>query len=361
MHTATAWVRGWLSLAAAVVLAVLAMIAAFAAIGTDTRVITISLIYVLLVVALYSFVGQSGIFSFGHISFMAIGAYTAALLTIPTETKTMLFADMPGALVGVHLATVPAVLVSGAVAGLMALVVGLVLMRLSGLAASLGTFALLIIVHVVAQNLRQVTNGQSGMPAVPMGLSVGETLVWTCLALLLVAAVVALPIGLRLRSARDDEVAAQSIGVRIYRERCVFWTISGALCGVAGALHARYTGSVSPGSFYLDLTFLTVAMLVVGGARSLSGAVVGASLLSFVMELLRRVSSGGSIGGLELPEVPALSPLLLALFMLVVLLARPAGLTGGRELSLSPRRLRRRPRPPHEPPASVLADTASEN
>ena len=130
------------------------------------------LINLILVVGLYIFVGNTGVFSFGHIGFMAIGAYTAGLLRIPESTKQALL-QLPGWLERAHVSALEADVIGGLLAALLAAVVALPLMRLGGLTAGLGTFALLNIINIVAANWNQFTGGSTGMAGVPTSTTIG--------------------------------------------------------------------------------------------------------------------------------------------------------------------------------------------
>ena len=139
------------------------------ALGPDSldRVVLGSVIDLTVVVGLYTFVGVSGVFSFGHAAFMAIGAYTSAILVIPPETKQFVLPDLPGFLASAQLDPLPATVVAGALAAVFALVLSLPLARLSGLTAGLATFAVLSIVNIVARNWEQVTHGTAGVSGNP--------------------------------------------------------------------------------------------------------------------------------------------------------------------------------------------------
>jgi branched-chain amino acid transport system permease protein len=326
----------------AALLALVAAAAGIASLGgaSQDQIVLTALINLLFVVALYVFVGLSGVLSFGHMSFGAIGAYTGAILVIPPEVKPSLFFGMPGFLVDLHAPALLSVVAGGAVAALFALVVGVPLLRLSGLAASLATFALLLIVNNVAVNWSSVTGGASGVSAVPTTTSIGAVLVWVLLAIVVAFAFQESSWGLRLRASREDEVAARAGGISVVKARTIAWVISAFFTGAAGALYGEFLGSFNASAFYLAITFVILAMLVVGGLTSLAGAVIGSLLLSLVAELLRRVEGGVDVGGLHVPGRPGLSELGLALIMILILVLRPRGLTGGRELAL-PRRLRR--------------------
>jgi len=306
--------------------------------GSLDRVVVGMAINLIVVVGLYTFMGLSGVFSFGHAAFMAIGAYVGAILVIPPETKRFVLPDLPGFLADVHLDPFPATLAAGGVAAFVALVLSVPLARLSGLTAGLATFAVLVIVNVVARNWQQVTHGTSGVSGIPT-----TTTVWTALAWALVTMTAAWmlqrsTVGLRLRAAREQDAAARSIGIGVALERAVAFVVSAFFVGVAGALLGTFIGSFNPDAFFLDITFLMVVMLVVGGMTSLAGAVLGTIVISAAAEALRRLEGGVDLGLVDVPARAGLREVGLALVMLGILLLRPDGLTGGRELAWPPRR-----------------------
>ena len=299
--------------------------------STQTAVVN-ALINLVLVVGLYVFVGNSGVFSFGQMSFMALGGYLAAWLTLPPELKALLLPGLPGFLADASLSPVQAVLVAAGVGAVAAVITAVPLMRLSGLGAALATFALLGIVYTVTANLDSWTRGASGLSGVPVTVTSTGALVCGLVAIALAWAYQQTSSALRLRASREDEVAARAAGVRVSLDRTVAWTISGALVAAGGALYAQQIGNIGPTAFYLDPTFLTLVMLIVGGRTSLTGAVIGTLLVSVVDEFLRQLQDGTTILGIEIAGRPGIEPVGLGLLMLVALLWRPDGLTGGREL-----------------------------
>ena len=287
------------------------------------------LINLMLVIGLYVFAGNSGVFSFGHIGFMAVGAYTTAAFRIPEETKNVLFPGLPGT----ELGSIAATLVGGAMATVVALVVALPLMRLSGLVASLGTFAFLNIVFVVTSNLDEVTGGSTGLGGVPTTTTRTTALVWALLAIAVAWAYQQTASCLRVRGSREDEAAARAIGIGITGERTVSFCLSAFITGVAGGLFAQFLGTFNPNTFFITLTFATVAMLVVGGRLSLSGAVIGALFISWVSEGVRRVEDGADFGLFHVGSLPGLQQVVIAVVMLLTLIVRPRGLTNSEEIT----------------------------
>jgi branched-subunit amino acid ABC-type transport system permease component len=303
--------------------------------GPDSldRVVLGMVINLIVVVGLYAFVGLSGVFSFGHAAFMAIGAYAGAILVTPPETKDFVLPDLPGFLARVQLDPLPATIAAGGVAAAVALVLSVPFARLSGLTAGLATFAVLVIVNVVTRNWQQLTHGTAGVAGIPTATTVEGALAWALVAMTAAWALQRSAIGLRLRASREQESAAHSIGIGVARERAVAFVVSAFFVGVAGALLGMFIGSFNPDAFFLNITFLMVVMLVIGGMTSLAGAVVGTIVISAAAELLRRVEGGVDLGPVDVPARPGLREVGLALLMLAILILRPNGLTGGRELA----------------------------
>jgi branched-chain amino acid transport system permease protein len=306
------------------------------------------LITLILVVGLYVFVGNTGIFSFGHIGFMAIGAYTAGIVRIPRPTKAALL-QLPDVLERAHLGALQATLLGGGLAAGVAALVALPIVRLGGLTAGLATFAVLNIINVVAANLDHFTGGSTGMAGVETTTTVTSALSWSLVAIAIAWLFQQTRLCLRIRASREDEPAARALGIKVVPDRAAAFVLSAFICGLAGALYAQLTGSFGPDAFFLTTTFTVVAMLVVGGRYSLSGAVLGTLFVAAVSEGLRRIEGGVRIGSVSIPARPGLQELGLALALLLTLLLRPRGITGGNEVRLS----RLRGFPAKRPPAHV--------
>jgi branched-chain amino acid transport system permease protein len=272
--------------------------------STETYVIN-ALVNVAIVVALYVFIGNSGVLSFGHISFVAVGAWAAGVLSMPVEEKPAIMPHLFGILADHTVGNVWSLVIAAAVGGVYALVVGFPLMRLSGLGAGIATFGVLEITHNVLRYWEKIGPGLNTFSAVP------ETT------------------GL-LQAALG---AALAVGVSVYRQRLVAFVLSGALAGFAGGLFVHLL-PVNTESVYLDLTFITLAMLVIGGATSLWGAVVGALAVSAVDSFLAEAESGVHVFGRSLDLPAGTRIVVVGALMALVLILRPAGLTGGREASL---------------------------
>jgi branched-chain amino acid transport system permease protein len=298
-----------------------------------SQTVTEALIRLVVVVGMYLFIGNSGIISFGHIGFMAIGAYAAAWQTCCPPLKPTIMPGLPDFILHRSVPFLPATLIAGTLTALVALVVGFFIMRLSGVGASIATFALLAIVEIVYSNWDRVTAGTGAVIGIPVVVTV-PVATCACLAALIIAyGFQVSPCGLSLRSSRDDEIAARAAGVDVFRQRLIALVLSAFLVGFGGALYSHFLGILSPDIFYLNLAFVTLAMLVVGGVGSLAGAVVGVLVVSAAIEVLRRLEVGMDVAGMTISLPPGSQEVLLGILMLLVLVFRNRGLTGSREIS----------------------------
>jgi len=338
VRSGSAWLgRLWTP---AVLIAVLVVIVVLASTGPGSlqRTVTEALIKLIVVVGLYLFIGNTGVISFGHTAFMAIGAYMSAWLTMTPALKRIRFTDLPDVVATAQLPVLVAAPISATAAALVALIIGFPLMRLSGISASIGTFAMLAVIIAVYGNWGGLTGGKSSLIGVPVETDLWVALMWAGVAIVIAWVFQRSKTGLLLRGSREDLVAARASGIDVHRLRLVAFVVSAFVVGLGGHAQAHFLGILTVDAFYLDITFVTIGMLVIGGMNSLSGAVVGVVVVSTLLDVLRRAESGFSVGAIEIPSLPGLSQVVLAVAMLLILVLRPAGLMGDREVSLPRRR-----------------------
>jgi branched-chain amino acid transport system permease protein len=269
------------------------------------------------------------VLSFGQISFVAVGAFAAGVMTIPLESKTGVLPQLFPILRDHTIGNVASLALAAAAGGVLAFLVGLPLMRLSGLAAGIATFAVLEITHNLLREWTKIGPGATTLSLVPETTGALQATIGALIATCVAFAYQRSRLGRQLRASREDAAAARGVGVSVHRQRLWAFTVSGALAGFAGALLVHELGSITTEQVYLELTFLTLAMLVVGGVSSLWGAVVGALAVSGLNSFLIEAEDG--VGAVDLPSGSRL--ILLGAIMATVLILRPSGLTGGREFS----------------------------
>ena len=309
------------ALLTAIVAVIVLLVDAFGT-ATDRRIAMAFLINLVVVTGLQIYVGNSGVMSFGHVAFMALGAYGAALFTANPVVKARSIPDAPAFIVESEVGFIAGAIIGIVVAAVFAVMVGVTIVRLSGAAAAVATFGILVVVF---------TRGAKAFSGIPP-----YSTLWWGLAFVAFSFVVARllrdsGLGLGLRSSREDELAARASGVDVARARLVMWVASAAIAGLGGALYAHFVLAILPKAFHFQLTFFVVTMVIVGG-HSVAGALVGAGSVTLIAEFLRRAENGFAIGPLSLDNAPGLTTIVLGLVIVVMMIVRPKGLLGRWEL-----------------------------
>ncbi len=261
-------------------------------------------INIVLAVSLNLITGFTGQFSLGHAGFMAIGAYATALVT-------MRFDSIVGFIGGL--------LLGGIIAALVGFLIGLPTLRLRGDYIAIATLGMAEIIRILLQNF-EFTNGAAGLSPVPQYMD------WTWFFILTVGSVMLISNFIRSRQGRDaiavreDEIAAESIGVNTTRSKVLAFTIGAFFAGIAGGMYASYFYVIKPEQFGFLKSIDILVIVVLGGLGSLSGSVIAAFLLAIISTLLQ--------------PFPGVRMILYALLLIVIMIFRPQGLLGNRELSL---------------------------
>lgn len=263
-------------------------------------------INIILAVGLNLIVGFSGQFSLGHAGFMAIGAYAAAIIGSKSPTYGAFFGAM---LVGA--------LLSGAVA----LLVGIPTLRLKGDYLAVATLGVSEIIRIFIINGGSLTNGAAGILGIP------NFTTWSMVYFFVVITTIATlnflrsPIGRSTLSVREDEIAAESVGVNTTKIKIIAFIFGAITASIAGSLQAGFIGSVVPKDYTFINSINVLIIVVFGGLGSITGAIVSAIVLGILNMLLQDVASVRMI--------------IYALALVLVMIFRPGGLLGTWELSLS--------------------------
>ena len=321
------------------------------------------MINAVVVVGVQVFVGNTGILSFGHVGLAGIGAYTFAVLAISADRKATIIPDAPFGLTDLDTGPWLALLVAVAVVVVVALVLGVGLVRSGAqsgaVAATVITLSLMFVVHEVAVNWTELTGGDRA----GLSFSIGDTLTSrTPVYLAAFGAVVVARlfaetrVGWYARASRDDALAARAMGINPAGPQIVALALSAVIVAVGGALRIYELGTVTPKFFFLDYTLLILTMLIVGGRRSVAGALTGTVVITAGNELARYLAGPDvDIPGTGWLLREGLSDIFLGGAMLGFMILRPRGLLDDWELDRwwSDRWRRRRetrPGPPSRPP-----------
>ena len=292
--------------------------------------------------------------SFGHLGIASVAAYTMALLAVPSDRKVVLIPNAPWGIPEIELSPLVASLIGVGVGIVVALLLGLVAARTSGLAATMITLAFLAIVRQVAENRKDLTGGSQNLSSIPRL----DGWTWALFGAFVAVAVAVLfrssRVGRLAVATREDELAAGAMGIEVFTPRLLAFVVSGGLVAFGGVLRVQSLGSIGPSQFSFEFTILILAMLVVGGMRTITGAIAGTVFITVGKEVTRFLGDGPTFLGFDWPVIDGLPDLFLAGSLLVVLLTRPGGLLGEFDLGTwVGRRFRR-------PPARAAADATTD-
>ena len=262
-------------------------------------------INIILAVSLNLITGFTGQFSLGHAGFMSIGAYICALILLR-------FPTLPGFLAG---------LLAGAVlAALVGILVGLPTLRLKGDYLAIATLGMSEIIRVVFTNL-EITNGAAGLSGIPQFVNWFWLYLFSAGTVLLLVNFLNSSHGRACISIREDEIAAESVGIPVTRYKVIAFTVGAFCAGIAGGLYASYFYFLKPGTFGFLKSIDVLVIVVLGGMGSMSGSILAAVLLALISTFLQ--------------SFPELRMILYSLLLIVIMIFRPQGLMGSKEISLS--------------------------
>ncbi|MEY4338272.1 MAG: hypothetical protein RLZ14_122, partial [Actinomycetota bacterium] len=345
MRGAIAFKAARSTLASAVLLAIVAAVAiAYTSGGGGSResLVAEMLSNFILVLGMQLFIGNTGVLSFSHMAFAQVAAYATAVVGIPLAAKNKALPDIPFGLDTVHFGPLGATVFAIVVTLVIGAVIGVAVCRASGLAPTMITLAALFVVEQLVKNWKELTRGAGGLSGIPRLEGNGWLWVGALIALFVAHLFQETRIGRFAIATREDEVAAPALRIRLVSSRYASWVVSMGLIALGGSLRAQSLGSVNPKQFTLDAGILVLVMMVVGGMRTVSGAVLGTVLITAGNELFRQL---GDPQRLDIERFP---DLFLGATMLLVMLLRPGGLLGDRDLAGWLRRRMHRPEPAAE-------------
>ncbi|WP_164512638.1 branched-chain amino acid ABC transporter permease [Loigolactobacillus iwatensis] len=261
-------------------------------------------INIILATGLNLIIGFSGQFSLGHAGFMAIGAYTSALITqaIPNGGGMVL-----GLIAGM------------ALSALVALVVGIPTLRLNGDYLAIATMGVAEIIRIIMNNLK-ITNGPAGLYNIPQLANWSVVYLFVCLTTILIVNFIHSRDGRAVMSVREDEIAAESMGVNITKWKVIAFVLGAATAAIGGALHASYIQTIAPNDFGIMESINILIIVVMGGIGSITGTYVAAIVLGLLDMVLQNFGT--------------LRMVLYSLALILIMVFKPSGLLGTWEFSV---------------------------
>jgi branched-chain amino acid transport system permease protein len=300
------------------------------------RILNLSAIYIGITLGLNLCNGFAGQFSLGSAGFMAVGAYTTALLTMAPQTKSAVFFIDPliWPLNSIQWGFLPALIMAGLVSGLVGFAVGAPAIRFRDDYLGITTLGFAEIIRVVFTNTRSITNGALGLKGIPPHTNLYWSWTFALICILVMVRLTNSSYGRALKAVRDDEVAAEAMGVNLFYHKCLAFVVSAMMAGVGGGLLGNLITTIDPNMFRFPLTFTVLMMAVLGGLGSITGSVIAATLVTVAMEVLRALEEPRVILGMFLPGIPGMRMVVFSIALMAVILFYPKGFMGDRELSL---------------------------
>lgn len=280
-------------------------------------------INIILAVSLNLTNGFTGLFSLGHPGFMAVGGYVAAILTFPPARKAMLLPALPSWLAIQEWSLIPAMVTGGICATLTAFLIGIPVLRLKGHYLAVATLGFLIIVQVLITNLESLTRGPLGLNGLPMLTDLWGVYLWVVITLYVCWKIKHSSLGRTFFAIRENEMAAECLGVPLARTRIMAFALGAFFAGIAGGLWGHIITAITPTSFSVIMAFNLVVMVVVGGSGSITGATLAAAMITLGVEILRPLE--------ESLEAYGINEIIMAIGLLLILIYHPQGLFGSRE------------------------------
>lgn len=296
------------------------------------RILNLCAIYTVLGLSMNLINGFTGLFSLGHAGFMAVGAYTTALLTMSLSTKQMNFFLVPlvSPLDKIVLPFLPSLIIAGLLSAFVAFLIGAPVLRLKGDYLAIATLGFSEIIRVIFTNTQNLTNGALGLKGIPATTNLWWSFGVTVFTIFFMVSLINSSYGRAFKSIREDEIAAESMGISLFRHKVLSFAIGAFFAGVGGGLLGNLIGAIDPLQFRFLQTYNILLIIVLGGMGSITGTVISAFIITIAQEVLRFLDEP------IFPNIPALPGLRMVVFsilLMVVVLFFRHGLMGTREFS----------------------------
>ena len=315
-------------------------------------------VYALVAASLNLLNGFTGLFSLGQAGFMLLGAYTYAILTIPSADRESVYYlyggsavnfSLPelfgGGTLGLILGVLAALILAGCVAAVVAWLIGLPVLRLKSDYLAIATLGFAEILRAFFQwnALGPITNGSNLLRGYPDFENATSYIVLAGLLIAVIVLTINSTYGRAFKAIRDDEVAAEAMGINLARHKRMAFIISSFFAGVGGGMLAMYNGTIAAASFKSSMTYEILLIVVIGGIGSISGSVIASFLYIFSSEWLLRGLDSGTFLGISAPGIfkNGFRMAVFSVIIMVIVLFFRRGLMGDKEL---PDLLNRRPK-----------------
>lgn len=301
----------------------------------QARVLNLAAIYIILAVSMNLVLGFTGMFSLGHAGFMCVGAYVSAILTMSPASKEVIYYMQPiiSPLDKIQWPVFPAILVAGLVAAFFGFLIGFPALRLRDDYLAIATLGFGEIIRIVVTNTINITNGSLGLKNIPPIKSMWVYWGFAIATILILKQLINSSWGYAFKAIRDNEIAAEAMGIDIFKHKLMSFTIGAFFAGIAGALMGHLITSIDPTMFRFLFTFQILLIIVLGGLGSMTGSVISAVVVTVMMEVLRFVEQPMTLLGFNIPGIPGMRMVIFSVLLLLVILFYRQGLMGTKEFN----------------------------
>ncbi len=237
-------------------------------------------IYALIAVSMNLLNGFTGLFSLGQAGFMLVGAYTYAVLTIPMTKRAAVYQYYDGGIIGFTAPAIVGIIAAGLLAALLAWLIGMPVLRLKSDYLAIATLGFAEIIRAIIQwdTLGPITNGSNLLKTYPTFKSVIPVFAAATVCIAIIVFLINSTYGRAFKAIRDDEIAAEAMGINLFKHKQMAFVISSFFAGIGGALLAMYQGSLQANAFKSSMTYEILLIVVIGGMGSISGSVMASFL-----------------------------------------------------------------------------------
>ncbi len=300
------------------------------------RIVNLCLVYAIIGLSMNLTNGFVGQFSLGQAGFMAIGAYTVGIFTVPVEYRENVFYAVPmnPLIADIELPLWAALLLGGVLAALFAFMIGTPVLRLRGDYLAVTTLGFSEIIRIWITNAQSITNGALGIKDIPPLNDVRYIFLVTLISFVFITLLVNSSYGRAFKAIREDEIAAEAMGINLFWHKNLAFMVSAFFAGIGGGLYGALLGTVDPKNFLFTLTYNFLLIIVLGGMGSITGSAIGAIIVTAGLEYLRFFDEPLMLFGMDIPLFrPGFRMVIFSVLLMVCVLFWRHGIMGTREFS----------------------------
>jgi len=300
------------------------------------RVLNLSAIYTIVSLSMNLVNGFTGLFSLGQAGFMAIGAYTVAIFSVPVAERVKIFYVVPQnpVLAQIEIPFAIALILGGLLAALVAILIGMPVLRLKSDYLAIATLGFSEIIRIVLTNAKSISNGALGIKSIPQMPTMWVFFGVAILSVIFIWLLINSSYGRAFKAIREDEVAAEAMGINLFKHKVMSFAIGAFFAGIGGGLLASLLATVDPRQFYFTVTYNFLLIIVLGGMGSISGTVIAAFVVTSGLELLRFFDEPLTLLGVNIPIFrPGFRMVIFSLLLMILVLFFRNGILGQKELS----------------------------